>query len=153
MRKTAFLIVILAIVFITNQCTIIGIAVGSGISKSQHEKRPTVTPKQDDNFEFLEGDWLEIVRKDGRIVEGKYVEASYVAWEGSDSMPTMELKSIELDILGRKNNETVMLNDIDHIVIGSKSNKPKLFGALIGLGIDSILWTIAAVAINNSISP
>ncbi|MBI1223809.1 MAG: hypothetical protein GC192_01115 [Bacteroidetes bacterium] len=125
-----------------------GIAVGSGISRNQHEKRPIIVPNQDDYVEFSIGDWLEIVKKDGRIVEGKYLEASYIAWEGTDSIPTLELKSIEIDILGRKNNETVMLNDIDHIVLGYKSDGPTVLGGVIGGVIDVVILTMAAIKFN-----
>ncbi len=93
---------------------------------------------------------MEIVKKGGGVVEGKYLEASYIAWEGTDSIPTLKLQSLKLNIMGRKSHETVMLNDIDHIVIGYQSEGPTLIGGLVGATVDLyvLLAVIAIIAIN-----
>ena len=90
--------------------------------------------------ELQEGEWVELVRKDGKTIEGKYVEVN------SDSIPVIKLK-----MPGKKANQMIWLSDIDHIVIGSKSIGPRLTGTLLGKAVDVIVWTMIAVAMNNAV--
>ncbi len=86
---------------------------------------------------MAEGTWVDVVKKDGKIIEGKYLEVD------GDS-----LFSIKLDIMGSKKHKMIMLNDIDHIVVGNKSDGPKVLGAGLGAAIDCTIITLAAVAFN-----
>ena len=141
--KSAFTILgIIFLYFTINGCFVIGTAIGSSIEKKQDAKRPIVMPELDAINELEVGTWVEIVRMDGKKIEGRYLEAN------ADTIPILKIKMSE-----RKANQMIMLKDIDHILVGYKSEGPKFLGTFLGLTVDGIVWTIIAVAINNAISP
>jgi hypothetical protein len=141
MRKVSILFAIMALPILTSSCFIIGTAVGSSVAKKRDAKRPVIKPELDAINELEVGTWVDLVWEDSKITSGKYVEAT------GDSIPIIKLK-----IPGEKANQIMVLNEIDHIVVGHKPDGPKLAGTMIGLAVDGIVGTIIAVAINNSIS-
>ena len=142
MRFAPLFLTSLAFLLTTSRCTVIGVAVGHSVAEKNHAKRPSIDASWDSVIRMAEGTWVDVVKKDGKIIEGKYLEVD------GDS-----LFSIKLDIMGSKKHKMIMLNDIDHIVVGNKSDGPKVLGAGLGIMIDGIVWAILAVAINNAISP
>ena len=125
-----------------NSCTIIGASIGSSLGKKQDAKRPVIMPELNAINELAVGTRVVLFRNDGKKIQGRYVETN------TDSLPVIKLK-----MPGKSANQMIVLNDIDHIVVGYKADGPKFAGIFLGLMVDGIVWTIIAVAINNAISP
>lgn len=142
------LLAVLVLLFSLNGCFVIGTAVGASVANKQHAKRPVIKPELDLINELEAGTWVDLVRKDGKIIEGKYVEAIKSVEVNGDTIPIIKIK-----MAGKRANQMIMLKDIDHVAIGYKSDGPKWLGTGLGLIIDGIVFTILAVKLNNAISP
>lgn len=133
---------VMLLYFSINGCFVIGTAIGSSAAKKENSKRPIIKPEMEAINDLETRTWVELVRKDSKKIEGEYLETNI------ELIPIIKLK-----MPGKKAPQIIPLNDIDYIVVGHKSSNPQLTGTLIGLGVDGILWTIIAVAINKAISP
>ncbi len=142
MRFVLAVIGVLLLSFSINGCFVIGTAIGSSVAKKRNAERPVIHPELEAINELEVGTWVDLVRNDGKIIEGKYVAVN------DDPIPLIKLK-----MPGRRANQMIELHDIDSIVVGHKSDSPKFAGTLLGVVVDGIFWTIIAVAINKAISP
>lgn len=123
----SFIIAFLAIAVFSN-CTIIGLATGSSIASKKHKKRP-LYPTDALVFDSISYDtWLDVFKKDGELIEGKFVKT-----ESNMSESGIEQKLVILNVMGQKKHTEVFLEDIDHVVVGYKSDGPTVLGMGIGM--------------------
>jgi hypothetical protein len=133
---------LIALSFLSS-CTIAGIATGSKIAKNKALKRPVRQPESNVFDTLTLKTWLDVVKKDGKKLKGRFVGIVKTINDPNSSNPLLVM-----DIMGQRKHSAIPINDIDHIVIGHTSDRPKVLGGAIGLFIDSLLLVWAAVEIN-----
>jgi hypothetical protein len=154
MRRIYFSKLLIAITLIAlsflSSCTIVGIATGSKIAKERRLRRPVRQPESTVFDTLTVSTWLDVVTKDEKTKEGKFVGIDKTGNDNNGYNPLLVI-----DVKGQRKHSAIPINDINHIVIGRKSDGPKLLGGAIGLVLDSAFsfWVITEIIKSLGVGP
>jgi hypothetical protein len=120
-------------------CTVIGAGIGAATDIDKKDERPVILPGWGEVRTLKPGNWVEIVKKDEQKEEGKFVKLLLTPQENGDTVRSLMIAP--KNEIGQK---AIDINDIDHIVLGTKSTSGATKGLFIGAAVD--IATVAVVA-------
>ncbi|MBK8566007.1 MAG: hypothetical protein IPN76_22365 [Saprospiraceae bacterium] len=124
---------------ISGCATLLGLGIGAITDIDKKDERPVILPGWGEVSTLKPGNWVEIVKKDEQVEEGKIVKLLLTPQENGDTVRSLLIAP--KNEIGQK---AIDINDIDHIVLGTKSTSGAAKGLLIGAGVD--IATVAIVA-------